>query len=210
MNSNKTIILITTFLLLFDLLTAQNDYTKFKSDSFETQKKIKVSETGYGGPALKISKFNNQIAFMSGGRGSCIINEKFTIGGGGYGIANKIRIKDEQTGKEKLYKMGYGGLELGYIFKKTDKYKFGSSVLFASGASFWLSEPKNKSESIFKNDFEFLYVIEPSLYTEIKLKKFLVFHTGISYRYIGNDKSSYLLASQKRGFSIYFGFLLGE
>jgi hypothetical protein len=36
----------------------------------------KITNSGYGGIILKFSRFNNQFAFMTGGRGACTINNK--------------------------------------------------------------------------------------------------------------------------------------
>lgn len=33
-----------------------------------------ITNIGYGGPAIKFSKFNNQFAIMPGGRGACMDN----------------------------------------------------------------------------------------------------------------------------------------
>jgi hypothetical protein len=55
---------------------------------------------------------------MTGGRGACTINNRYTLGGGGYGIANSIKLPDSSQDTTLNFKMGYGGLELGYIFFK--------------------------------------------------------------------------------------------
>lgn len=78
----------------------------------------KITNYGYGGPAIKISRFNDQFALMTGGRGACTINNRYTLGGGGYGIANLIQLSGSNQDKGRIFKMGYGGLEIGYIFSR--------------------------------------------------------------------------------------------
>jgi hypothetical protein len=207
MNHKSLLILIILISPCF--LFSQQKSTKIVSDSIKKNKAIEVSEIGFGGPALKISRFNNQTAFMSGGRGSCLINNKFTIGGGGYGIANSIKIENNPSESERVYKMGYGGLELGYILHKHYNITLGSSLLMATGAEFWVSKPKNKKESIFDNGFQFIYVLEPSIYGEIRLNSFLKIHSGVSYRKVFGKQNNYVSRKYTNDFSAYFGILFG-
>ncbi len=178
-------------------------------DSLLKKQKMQVTEIGFGGPAIKISRFNGQLAIMTGGRGSAVINNRFTVGGGGYGIFNSIKIYGSENLSSRIYKMGYGGLELGYVFYSRPRLKFGSSVLFATGASFWMSNPKIKNESPFKNDFNFITVLEPTVYGEIKLNRWLKLHAGITYRYVAGSNLTYIQNNEIRDFSGYFGILFG-
>ena len=98
---------------------------------------------GFGGPVIKFSRFNNQFVFMTGGRGAATINNRYTIGGGGYGIANSILLPDSSADTTRYFKMGYGGLELGYIFFSSKKVDFGSTLLIAAGAAFSPGKPKS-------------------------------------------------------------------
>jgi len=76
----------------------------------------KITNNGYGGPVIKFSRFNDQFAFMTRGKGSITILKRYTIGGGGYRIANSIDIPGSGEDTSRLFKMGYGGVELGCIF----------------------------------------------------------------------------------------------
>ena len=82
-----------------------------------------ITNSGYGGIILKFSSFNDKFAFMTGGRGAITINNRYTIGGGGYGIANSIVLTDSGQDTSRYFKMGYGGVESGYIFFFTEKGK---------------------------------------------------------------------------------------
>lgn len=178
-------------------------------DTLRIQPKFQVTEIGFGGPAIKISLFNGQLAIMSGGRGSAVINNRFTVGGGGYGISNSVKIYENDNQYSRIYKMGYGGLELGILLCSNQRISFGTSMLFATGASFWMSNPKVKKESPFSNDFNFIYVLEPTVYAEYNINKWLKLHSGISYRYVGGSNLDYMQNSEIRNFSAYFAVLFG-
>jgi hypothetical protein len=170
----------------------------------------KITNLGYGGPVIKLSRFNNQFAFMTGGRGAITINNRYTIGGGGYGTTNSIDIADSGADTSRLFKMGYGGIELGYIVLQGKKVNIGGSLLVAAGAAFWQNKPKNNSEKLFDDDFKIFPVLEPSLYGEIVLNRFMWLHAGISYRYVNHAHLDYISDQNIRGFSCYVGLLFGK
>jgi hypothetical protein len=160
--------------------------------------------------AVKFSQFNNQFAFMTGGRGAATINNRFTIGGGGYGIANTIALPGSNMDTIRYFKMGYGGLELGYVFFSSKKVDFGSTLLIAAGAAFSPCKPKSRSESWFGNEFKFLSVMEPSLYAQLALNRFIRLHAGISFRYVNGSDLTKMKVNDMNGFSSYVGLLFGK
>ena len=168
-----------------------------------------ITNSGYGGIILKFSSINNQFAFMTGGRGACTINNRFTLGGGGYGVANSISLPYTVEDTSRYFKMGYGGLELGYIIIPGKKANIIGSLLIAAGAAFWQNDPKSDDEKLFDDDFKMFPVLEPSLYSEVILTRWMRLNTGISYRYINTDLS-YMKGRDMSGFSCYFGFIFGK
>lgn len=171
---------------------------------------INITNKGYGGVIFKLSSFNNQFAFMTGGRGAITFNDRYTIGGGGYGIANSIIISGTSEETNRLFKMGYGGIELGYIILPGKKMNIGVSLLFAGGAAFWQTKPKSEGEKLLDDDFKIIPVLEPSLYSEIALNRFMWLHAGISYRYVHHANLDYMTDQNMRGFSCYLGLLFGK
>lgn len=170
----------------------------------------KITNFGYGGPAIKFSRFKNQFAFMTGGRGSITINNRYTIGGGGYGIANSIKLPSSSTDTTRYFKIGYGGPELGYIFFSGKKVNIGSTLLVAAGAAFCQNKPKSEGEKLFDDDLKIFPVLETSLYTGIALNRFMWLHAGISYRYVHHAHLAYMADQNMRGFSCYIGLLFGK
>jgi hypothetical protein len=169
-----------------------------------------VTNKGVGGVAVKFSSFNDQFAFMTGGRGAITINKRFTIGGGGYGIANTINLTSFSPDTTRNFKMGYGGLELGYVFFPGKKVNIGATLLFAAGASFWQNNPKSLNEELFDDDFKMFPVFEPSLYGEFALSRIMRLHAGVSYRYINGADVDYITNKNMRGFSGYVALLFGK
>ena len=167
----------------------------------------KITNNGYGGPAIKFSRVNHQFALMTGGRGAATINNRFTIGGGGYGIANSIDMPGSSEDTSRFFKMGYGGIELGYILLPGKKVNIGASLLIAGGAAFWQNNPKRDEEKLFDDDFNIFPVLEPSLYSEVALNRFMWLHAGISYRYVHHANLDYMTDQNMRGFSGYIGLL---
>ena len=207
------------FILMFNVTqtfaqdTTTADFATSGSASSDTTRKLfggNITNFGYGGPAIKFSRFNNQFAFMTGGRGAITINYRYTIGGGGYGIANSIDIPGSSADTSRSFKMGYGGIELGYIFLPGKNVNIGGSLLIAAGAAFWQNNPKSNGEKLFDDDFNIFPVLEPSLYSEIALNRFMRLHTGISYRYVHHAHLDYISDQNISGFSLYIGLLFGQ
>lgn len=169
-----------------------------------------ITNSGYGGIVLKFSSFNDKFAFMTGGRGAITINNRYTIGGAGYGIANSIKLPGSSLDTSRYFKMGYGGVELGYILFPGKKTRIGSSLLIAAGAAFWQNKPKSEGEKLFDNDFNIFPVLEPSLYSEFALSRFMWLHAGISYRYVHHAHLDYMTDNNMKGFSCYIGLLFGR
>lgn len=168
-----------------------------------------ITSIGYGGPVIKFSGFNNQFALMTGGRGACVINNRYTIGGGGYGIANAIRLSGRESDTVSYFKMGYGGLETGFIFYKGNKVNFGGSLLIAAGAAFRQNKRNSDHKKISQDGFKIFPVLEPSLYGELTVSRIMRLQAGISYRYVITDLS-YIRTQKINGFSCFVGFLFGK
>ncbi|MBI5009546.1 MAG: hypothetical protein HZB98_07850 [Bacteroidia bacterium] len=171
-----------------------------------------ITNFGYGGPALKFSKYNNQFAILPGGRGACTINNRITLGGGGYGMANSIILPDSgyDTDTAHYYKMGYGGLEIGYIIISGRKMNIGSTLLFAAGAEFIENKSASNNKISYGKDFKIIPVFEPSLYVEFQLNQIIRLHTGISYRFVKSNELNKIHVPDMSGFSCYIGLLFGN
>lgn len=181
-----------------------NNYNTQNSDSTENRKfdNFKMTSLAFGGTGVLFTKVDNQLGVMTGGRGSATFNNRYTFGGGGWGMPKGIEI-DTKTDSLEFFNFGYGGLEFGYIFHEGRKVKFGSNILVAYGVGFQKIYPKKKGEvSMFP-------VFEPSLYSQINLGKMLKLDIGVTYRFVRGSNFSFLNNGQLSGPSIYIAFLVG-
>jgi hypothetical protein len=213
----STIIILCVLLCSVRQTFSQNstldDSLSTKPSSGENTRKLfgaEITNLGFGGPAIKFSYFNDQFAFMTGGRGACTLNNRYTLGGGGYGIFNPIRLPAASADTDRYFKMGYGGLEFGYLFYPGKKMNIGTSLLVAAGAAFWQNKPKIEGEKFYDNGFTIFPVLEPSLYSEFFINRFMRIHAGVSYRYVFGVDLDYITVQNMRGFSCYLGLLFGK
>lgn len=205
----KIVILISIATLLFatNNLCAKE---KIRLDSIPEnslnlkKKTFKMTSFAFGGTGLLFTNVNDQFTVMTGGRGSATFNERFTFGGGGWGMPKGIELESSEDGVYEFFKIGYGGLEFGYIIHPGAKIKFGTNLLVAGGLGFKETVPKSRN-----GDFKMFPVLEPSIYSQISLGKLLRLDVGLTYRLMGNMNIPNLNSEKLNGFSCYVAFLVG-
>ena len=128
-----------------------------------------IESGGYGGPVVKLSSINNNFCVLMGGRGGWIINHAFVVGGGGYGLATDILVSGKKLA------MGYGGLELGYVFFSDSLVHFAIHSHFGFGGLSLETDPASS------DDF---FVIEPEATAVLNVTRFFRIAAGVSYRFV--------------------------
>ncbi len=200
------IISITTLLFFYHALNAQD---KGQLDSLHRNglplktRTFKMTSLAFGGAGLLFTNVNNQFTLMTGGRGSATFNNRYTFGGGGWGMPKGIELESSEEGIYEFFKMGYGGLEFGYILYPGDKIKFGTNLLVGCGAGFKETVPKTKN-----GDFKMFPILEPSIYSQISLGKLIKLDFGLTYRHVSPVNFSYLSNKKLNGFSCYIAILV--
>lgn len=205
--------LLSVFVVGFSITTVAQVPTDVLSESFPdsikdgSRKKmvLQITELGFGGTAIKVTSFNGQLAIMNGGRGYATINDRFTVGGGGYGVGNNIDIPSDDPTVYNFFKMGYGGLELGYFLLKGKRANVSTTILVGLGAAFTESVPKEKTESGFK----VFPVYEPAINAELSLNRLMKLNAGITYRFVSGTNVPYMTNTQMCGPSVYIALLFG-
>jgi hypothetical protein len=109
LGKTKSLILLYVFVSTSSIVYAQNDV---QNDSTK-HKKIKMTSFAFGGTGLLLSNVNNQFSIMNGGRGSATFNNRYTFGGGGWGMPKGVKLPSNQKDTFNFFKFGYGGLEFG-------------------------------------------------------------------------------------------------
>lgn len=76
-----------------------------------------VDHGGFGGPLVRFSRFRGNDAVLVGALGGWLVNHSFILGGGGFGMANRIKVpaKLQTTVESQEFMMGYGGVYVGYV-----------------------------------------------------------------------------------------------
>jgi len=164
-----------------------------------------MTSFAFGGTGVLVSKVNDQMTVMTGGRGSATFNNRFTFGGAGWGMLKGVEVESTEPGVYNFFKFGYGGLEFGYILYPGEKFRLGSNLLLAYGAGFNETVPKTSG-----GDFKMFPVVEPSVYMQISLGKYLKLDAGITYRYAAGTNFSYINNRDLRGISFYIALLTGS
>ncbi len=204
MSGNRNFYFTILMLTCTALIQAQ-DQDEPKGEKLSLRRFFGATTSGFGGSAVKISRIDNRIAILNGGRGAAVFKHHFTFGGGGYRIINRIEMKSGSSDTIHFLKMGYGGLELGYLFLPDyRKLNAGTSFLIGAGAGFFESLPEkhNKSYSIFP-------VIEPAVFGEAFLSGFLRLHLGVTFRFVPGCQISNVANDNMCGPSAYINLLFG-
>jgi hypothetical protein len=169
----------------------------------EKKRSLKMTTLTFGGNGVYFTKINNQSTVLTGGRGSATFNNRYTIGGGGWGTTKGVEMESGEEGRYSFAKLGYGGIELGYIFYPGKRLNIGTNLLIAGGLIFDETVPESK-----ENDFTMFPVLEPSLYCQIKFSRLFYFEMGTTFRYIRAASLPIISDNQLSGFSCYVGFLV--
>ena len=136
-----------------------------------------IEHGGFGGPAVRFTEIGGDFGVLSGGRGGWIINHRFVLGGGGYGLANpgKVMAPDETadpvSGK---LDMGYGGGIIKYVLASDALVHASVEVLVGAGG---LTTEKHAASDAF-------FVLEPGANVMLNVTQFFRLGVGVSYRYI--------------------------
>ncbi len=148
----------------------------------------RVDHGGYGGPAFKYTRVgpNNADAFLAGGQGGWIIDHKFIIGGGGYGLAGSVTADwyDARTfvgdPGATILDFGYGGLLLGFISNSDDVLHYELfAMLAAGGVDYRLKDDNNYDSS----SGDAIFVAEPGINIMLNVTDFFRIGVGGAYRF---------------------------
>lgn len=156
-----------------------------------------VHHSGYGGPSVKFTQFNDEFSMMVGGRGGWTINKQFTLGLAGYGLVTWPTIdyidEDGNPASDDFH-FGYGGVYLEYIHQPTDLIHFSGNVLIGGGGSMldmydydhWDDGERDGPD----NPWQAYFIIEPTLAVHLNVTTFFRVSLEASYRWVDEIKTS--------------------
>lgn len=215
------------FILSGGLLFGQEESTEFRT-IFGSD--MNIESGGYGAPEFKFGKVNNQFSLLLGGKGGWVINNKFVIGGGGYGMPSNNtfdyteNLEDidgnlvvDSTRKLDLG-MGYGGIFFEYVLnpKKALHLTF-PLFIGAGGAQIGIrsEQETNITSQQDYSTYEYIessgfFVLEPGVNIELNMTKYFRLDFGASYRFISGTQLQRLSSNNLSDFSFNLGLKFGK
>ncbi len=172
--------------------------------------------SGFGAPELKISRMNDDLAVMIGGRGGMIFNHQLVLGGGGYGLVNDVPVAITPDSTRYL-NFGYGGFFLGYIMAPNKLIHLDFNTLIAAGglgfrdAVFrdWDDEWDEYEDFDVDAHTDAVLVLEPTLNLILNLTTWMRLGVGASYRYVYGLDNPYIGDLDMSGGSLTFSLKFG-
>lgn len=153
------------------------------------------SEYGfYLGPVVRFSEVLDEFAVLPGLRGGWLIDHTFSLGLGGYGLANDIQIEGMSGIYRRDLEFGYGGLELEYIYGSHRLIHFTMATLIGAGGVSLPNNPPDEGEAVF--------VLEPRANLVLNVAPVMRVGVGMGYRWVtGTNSEFYDSASLSTGFA---------
>jgi hypothetical protein len=165
------------FLLMLTCSLAAREQTLFSGQ---------MDHGGYGGPVLKYTQIgpNGADGILTGGQGGWIIDHKFVIGGGGYGLTNNISADwydmRAYDGEPYVLDFGYGGLLLGFISNSDALVHYEIfSLIGAGGINYRVKDDYNQNSS----SGDAIFVAEPGINIMLNVTDFFRIGVGGTYRF---------------------------
>lgn len=191
--------------------TAQNNIQQKDEFQQQTLFKGKVTHGGFGAVTGKISTIKNKGHVLAGLRGAWLINHALTIGGAGYGVTTDLSTTVNGTNK-KLH-MGYGGFELGHIFKPANLIHLKILTLVGAGGIGYGRKHRCDDDDD-DNDHikaDVFFVLEPMAYLEMNITTWFHLCMGGGYRYVdGVNKTPHYSNKDLSGPSIELMLKFGK
>ena len=138
---------------------------------------ITMTSFDFGGTGVLFTQVKGQFTAMTGGRGSATFNNRFTFGGAGWGMIKGVEVNSMDANAYQFFRFGYGGLEFGYVLLPGKRNRIGSNLLVAYGAGFNETVPASAN-----TDFKMFPVLEPSVYWQLSMGKYLKLDVEPFYR----------------------------
>jgi len=170
---------------------------------------------GFGGADVKVSELINERSLLAGAYGGVLIDRKYLLGIGAYGITTDIEFEGEVAGVDKPLNLtgGYAGVIVGgmigskRVIHLVFPIFFGAGSMYVSDKDFFPNTPNDAEFIIERSAF---MVIEPAAQLEFNITQYFRFGAGMSYRYITGTQLDNLKDSQLSGSSITISFRFGR
>jgi hypothetical protein len=140
---------------------------------------------GYLCAVTKHAKIQNAYALLVGGKAYLLVDHRWAIGGGGYGVVNDLVPEDLRDSELDRLRMAYGGLAFEYIPWHESVVHLTLGVLVGAGQAKYEGA---KRDPVTGEDSDGFFVAEPEVNLEFNVTRFWRMDLGASYLYVnGSD-----------------------
>jgi len=150
-----------------------------------------IEHGGFGGPVIKLAHMGGHYGIFFGGHGGWVLQHKLWIGGGGYGLINRLLVEQPSpVSKDSIFiEMAYGGGEIGLIFGSSEIIHFEMHTLFGAGA---VSERRGNEwcckswEDVkgYQSKSKTFFIVEPQANLELNVTRHFRVGAGAAYRLV--------------------------
>lgn len=193
-------------------LYAQEDYLLGSSS---------IEHGGYGALVTKFTSINGRFGLVMGVRGGWIIDHTFAVGIAGYGLVSNVKANAPGPNGEPYVGLGYGGLDLEYIYRSNDLVHASIHTLIGAGAvgfrnNIW-AHAGGRPEGVwdphwttawdrnweYENDpwphnYNVFFIVEPGANVDVNITRWFRTSFGATFRLVSGVSSA---ASSNRDLS---------
>jgi hypothetical protein len=163
---------------------------------------------GWGGPVVQLTTVRDRMVAIVGGRGGWLIDGRLTVGGGGFGLANRVPAPAavEGPGEQLELEMGYGGGWVEYTFSPLRLVHLSVGTLVGGGGVnlAW------RDGGSYGSDGDGFFVVEPAVTAEVNLARAVRADVGVAYRWITGVHMPGLSRADVSGPSAVLAFKFGK
>lgn len=163
---------------------------------------------GFGGPIVRLTQINGESGVLVGGRGGWIIDHRYVLGGGGYGLVNNIEVTGIDSAGQDL-EMGYGGGMLEVIVFSDALVHFSVELLVGAGGATCAANWKDGASAANWKDDAF-FIAEPGANLMVNITDFFRFGVGASYLYVEGLNYGDIGDDDLTGLSVGLTFKFGK
>jgi hypothetical protein len=170
---------------------------------------------GFGSVDFKVADIMGERAMLAGAYGGVLVNRRYMLGIGGYGIATKLEFDGMVGADPKTLNLngGYGGLVIGGMIASKEVIHLVFPVFFGAGSvevsdrNFFPNSPNDAEFTIESSAF---IIVEPAMQVEFNITENFRLAAGMSYRYVTGTELNNVSDADLSGSSVMVSFRFGR